>query len=216
MTTTSSTPSNNQVDKLEERLRASARKSGTTEETFQAALGFPGTGLEDEIAAIIRKYANKARGIITAVAAVLTGLIPEGWKVNVKDGVPQDFPEGETELANVDYVCPLRQGDGDWISYDTMKQRAKELGAIGSLGYAAELLKAQEEGKEIFPVESRGKHYFIMVLTELLDGRGRRRVAFFYWDELSQRWVLIFCWGDNSFDGRARLLVPREKKPSVA
>ena len=157
MTTTPSTPSNNQVGKLEERLRASARKSGTTEEHFQGALGFPGTGLEDEIAAVIRKYANKVRGIVIPGSASSTGLIRTGWSVNVKDGVPQDLPEGETELANVDYVCPLGKDDGDWISYDTMMQRATKLGAIGSLGYAAELLNAQKEGKEIFPVESRGK-----------------------------------------------------------
>jgi len=53
-----------------------------------------------------------------------------------------------------------------------MLQRAVEQKAVGSLGYAAELLKAQKQGKEIFPVESRGKHYFIMPRTRLLDRHG--------------------------------------------
>jgi hypothetical protein len=130
--------------------------------------------------------------------------------------LPRRIPEGETELANVDYVCPLGKDDGDWISYDTMMERAAKLGAIGSLGYAAELIKAQKEGKEIFPVESRGKEYFIMPLTELLGDDGNRDVAFFYWFVKSQQWVLDFNWGVNDFFRDGRFLVPREKKPLVA
>ncbi len=211
MTTTPSTPSNNQVGKLEERLRASARKSGTTEEHFQAALGFPGTGLEDDIAAVIRKYANKVRGIVTPVRAEDTGLMPNGYSVYVtKDGVRKDRLEGDVELANVDYICPLRDGDGDYISGEVMLQRSIEMKAIGSLGYAFALLKAQEEGKEIFPVESRGKHYFIMPLTEVLDVSRSRRVAYFNWHERSRRWVLSFPWVDRYYNRRDRFVVPRE------
>jgi hypothetical protein len=213
MTTTSSTPSNNQVGKLEERLRASARKAGITEDHFQAALGFPGTGLENEIAAIIRKYANKVRGIVNAYPAVLTGLIPHGWSVNTKNAVPQDLPEVETELANVDYVCPLKQGDSSYIDYDTMMQRAIELDAIGSLGYAFQLLEAQKQGKEIFPVASRGKHHFIMPRTELFVSNGHRNVAYFFWGSGSEEWICAFLWDGSRFDRNARFLVPREKKP---
>jgi hypothetical protein len=216
MTTTSSTPSNNQVGKLEERLRASARKSGTNEDQFQAALGFPGTGLEDEIAAIIRKYANKARGIVTPVRAEDSGLIPDKWSVYVKGGVRQDFPESEVDLGKLDYSKgPVQDGDGDYVDYDTMMKRAKELRACGSLGLAAALLKQQEEGKEIFPVESRGNHYYIMPLTELEDSFGDRFVACFIWDSELEQWVVDFYWSGNSFSRCVRFVCPREDQPSA-
>jgi hypothetical protein len=70
------------------------------------------------------------------------------------------------------------------------------------------LLKAQEEGKEIFPVKSRGKHYFIMPRTVLLDGRRLRMVACFYWRD--ERWVLDFSWLRGAFRGSARFVRPRE------
>jgi hypothetical protein len=213
MTTTSSTPSNNQVGKLEERLRASARKSGTNEDQFQAALGFSGTGLEDEIAAIIRKYANKARGIVTPVRAEASGLIPDKWSVYVKGGVRQDFPESEVDLGKLDYSKgPVKDGE-DYVNYDTMLERARELHAVGSLGLAADLLKKQEEGKEIFPVESRGNHYYIMPLTELEDSGGDRNVAYFYWISELMQWVVDFSWYDVDFDRYVRFVCPREDQP---
>lgn len=43
----------------------------------------------------------------------------------------------------------------------------------------------------------------------LLDDNSNRNVAYFYWDEKSQRWVLNFNWDDNNFNGNDRLLVPR-------
>ncbi len=203
--------------KLYYRLKTSIKKSGLLIVALQPALEFPGTAMEDDIAAILVKYSKMARGIVTPVRAEDTGLMPQGYSVYLTpQGVRKDRLEGDVELANVDYICPLRDDDGDYIGGEVMLQRSVELKAIGSLGYAFALLKAQEQGKEIFPVESRGKHYFIMPLTELLgDDRGRR-VACFGWHGKSLRWVLFFRWVGGVFARRGRFVVPREKKPSVA
>lgn len=180
---TPSKPSTNQVEKICDRLMVAARKSGVPMAQFQVALGFPGTGLEDDLAAVFVKYAKKAQSIVTPIAAADTGLVPQDWKVR------KDTPEGDVDLAKLDYsACPVR--DDEYVSGETMMKRARKLGAIGSLGFAAELLKAQDEGKEIFPVESRDKHYFIMPLTELRDDDGHGSVAYFHW--VGKRWKLFF------------------------
>jgi hypothetical protein len=203
--------------KLYYRLKTSIQKSGLSIAGLQPALEFPGTAMEDDIAAILVRYSKMARGIVTPIRAEDTGLMPQGYSVYVTpQGVRKDRLEGDVELANVDYICPLRDTDGGSISGEVMLQRAVELKAVGSLGYAAELLKAQEEGKEIFPVESRGKEYFIMPLTELLGDDRSRDVAYFYWFDKSQRWVLSFSWVGFSFPRDVRFLVPREEKSSVA
>ena len=195
-------PYENQIGKVYERLLAAGRKSGIPPSQFQIALGFPGTGLEDEITEVFVKFAKKARGIVTPVAAKDTGLIPQGWKVR------NDKPEGDVDLAKLDYSsCPVRD-DEEYISGETMMKRAKEVNAIGSLDLAADLLKAQDEGKEIFPVESRGVHYFIMPLTELRDDDRGGRVACFPWD--GKRWKLNFNWLDIRFDRDDRFLRRRE------
>ena len=81
--------------------------------------------------------------------------------------------------------------------------------AYGSLGFTAVLLKAQDEGKEIFPVESRGKHYFIMPRTILLDDRQDRGVAYFLWS--GRQWALSFRYlGGYLFGGGGRFVRPRE------
>lgn len=167
---------------------------------------------QDQVVEVVKKLVKKkASGIVTPRRAEETGLIPSGWSVYVTpEGVRKDRPEGDVDLARLDYVCPLRQEDGDWISGETMLQRAVELKAIGSLGFAAGLLKAQEEGKEIFPVKSRDREYFIMPLTELLVGIGDRDVAYFDWGAWSERWVLHFAWVGNHFFRPARFVVPRE------
>ena len=96
-----------------------------------------------------------------------------------------------------------------------MLERAAKEQAIGSLGFAKELLKAQDEGKEIFPVESRGKHYFVMPLTVLLDDDVGLRVAYFRWH--GGRWVLRFFWLDDGFfDSGARLVRVRESAAAAA
>ena len=194
----------NQGDKLRQRIGIALEKSGVPKNLIQVALGHPGTGLEDEFVASIVKYAKKASGIVTPVRAEDSGLIPNGWSVYVRKGVWQDFPEGDVDLAKLDYsACPVHEGK-EYVGSESMMKRARELGAIGSLGFAAELLKAQDEGKEIFPVESRGVHYFIMPLTELRGDVGSGGVAFFHWD--GRRWRLRFDWLGRSFDRRDRFV----------
>lgn len=140
----------------------------------------------------------KLSGIVTPVHAENTGLIPKGWKVS------KDRLEGDVDLAKLDYsTCPVLDNE-EYISGETMLQRAVELGAIGSLGLAAELLKAQDEGKEIFPVESRGQHYFLMPLTELRGGGGSGGVACFGWG--GERWGLGFRLLDYRFCRRDRFV----------
>lgn len=194
------TPSEPQVGKVHERLLAAARKSGVTPQQFQEALGYPGTGLEDELLAVFVRFAKKVSGIITPIRAQDTGLIPNGWTVE------SDNLEGDINLANLDYSsCPVREGES-YVSGDTMLQRAGN--AYGSLGFVAALLKAQDEGKEIFPVESRGKHYFVMPRTILLSDGRRRGVAYFRWG--GERWVLRFGWLVSRFRVHARFVRPRE------
>src|SRR5579864_3314284 len=91
------TPSDPQVGKLHERLLAAARKSGVSPAQFQAALSYPGTELEDEIAASITKFSKRASGIYTPVRAEETGLIPEGYTVE------SDDLEGDINVANLDF-----------------------------------------------------------------------------------------------------------------
>ena len=188
------------------RLKTSIHKTGMSIAELQPALEYPGTDMEDEFAAILVKYSKKVRGIVTPVRAQDTGLIPEGCIVE------KDDLEGDVNLAKVDYsYCPVQTGE-QWVNGPTMFKRAAEKHAVGSLGYAAHLLKAQKEGKEIFPVESRGKEYFIMPRTVLLDRYGNRHVASFYWFGKASEWVLLFFWADTggAFGSDDRFLRPRE------
>jgi hypothetical protein len=173
---------------------------------FQLALAFPGTDLEDDIAASIVKFSKRASGIVTPVRAQDTGLIPEGWTLEAEE------LEGDVELGKVDYsYCPVHEGE-EYVNGTTMLQRAVEQKAVGSLGYAAELLKAQKAGKEIFPVESRGKEYFIMPRTRLLGRDRGRLVAGFRWRDGASEWVLDFAWAGagGGFGSGGRVLRPRE------
>lgn len=192
------TASISQGDKLRERVGIALKQSGVTKKQVQAALEYPGTGLEDEFTAAIVKYAKKMSGIVTPGKAQDTGLVPKGWLVN------RDKPEGDVDLAKLDYsACPVHE-DEEYVSGDTMIKRAIEQKAIGSLGFAAALLQAQNQGKEIFPVKSRGKHYFIMPLTELQDADGRGRVAYFLW--VGERWELHFSRPGPGFGRRDRFV----------
>ena len=200
------TASAQKIDKLHDRLMIAAQKSGIPDAVFQKALEYPGTELEDKIAAFMIEFSKKASGIVTPIAAKDTGLIPQGWKVK-KGG---DRLEGDVDLAKLDYSsCPVRD-DEEYVSGETMMKRAKEVNAIGSVGLAADLLKAQDEGKKVFPVESRGVHYFIMPLTVLQDGGGDVSVAAFYWS--GERWGLDFYWlgSDFRFRRSVRFLRRRE------
>ena len=117
-----------------------------------------------------------------------------------------DNLEGDINLANLDYSSrPVHTGES-YVSGDTMLARAGN--AYGSLGFAAALLKVQDEGKEIFPAESRGKLYFIMPCTILLDGNRGRLVPCFYWHRL--RWALFFNCLDSLWSGLSRFVRPRE------
>ena len=207
-----------QARKLYYRLKKSIQKSKLSIAGLQAALGFPGTAMEEEIAAILLKYTKMAHGIVTPVSAEDTGLIPKGYSVYVTpQGVRKDRLEGDVELGNVEYICPLRDYDGDYIDGEVMLERSVELKAIGSLGYAFALLKAQEQGKEIFPVESRRSlHNINMPLTELLIDKRVRFVAYFSWSEKTQCWVLRFRPVDGRFYRLDRFVVLREEKPKDA
>ncbi len=186
---------------------ASLEQEGFTHDQLQA-IHANAAPYKRELAAIIIAFAHtfvkKLLGIVTPASAESTGLIPKNWAVMVRDGAKQDFPEGDVDLAKLDYsACPVRDGEG-YINGTTMMARAKEAKAIGSLGLAAELLKAQDEGKEIFPVASRGKHYFILPLTELQDGGGHGFVAYFRWS--GERWVLVFAWLGSNFLSAGRFV----------
>jgi hypothetical protein len=186
---------------------ASLEQEGFTHDQLQA-IHANAAPYKRELAAIVIAFAHsfvkKLLGIVSPASAESTGLIPKNWVVMVRNGAKQDFPEGDVDLAKLDYsACPVRDGEG-YINGTKMMERAKEAKAIGSLGLAAELLKAQDEGKEIFPVESRGKYYFIMPLTDLQDVGGRGFVACFNWD--GERWVLDFNWLGGHFDSDDRFV----------
>ena len=205
----------------EEAIReANLEKEGFTHDELQV-IHANAAPYKRELAVIfitaLRTFAKKLLGIVTPVPAEQTGLIPQKWSVMVRDDVKQDSPEGDVDLSQLDYsLCPVRDGE-EYIGGKTMMARAKEdKKVVGSLGLAFDLLRAQDEGKEIFPVESRGKHYFIMPLTELQGGDGRGLVAGFIWSDDKRRWVLYFDWLDNRFNRHDRFVRRSENQPSAA
>ena len=191
------TPSDQQVGKLCDRILSAVRKSGVNRKYFQDDLAYSGTELEDELVGVIVRFTKKVKGIITPVRAQDTGLIPNGYTVK------SDNLEGDVKFANLDYSsCPFRKGDY-YVDGDKMLERAGN--AYGSLGFAAALLKAQEEGKEIFPVKSRRKHYFIMPRTVLSKiGGDNDIVAYFYWK--GKKWALHYIWLKEHFKGDSRFV----------
>lgn len=202
MENSSLTPSNKQVGKLYDRLLVAARKSGFSIEGFQAELARHGTELEDQLLAILVSFFKKLLDIVTPPKAQDTGLVPADWKV-----ISDDL-ETEINLANIDYsYCPV-QGDEPYINGDTLPQRAKEVKAIGSLGFAKLVLDAQAQGKDIIPPKLQGKVYIVCSRTVLQDGDGHQRVVDLYWD--SKRWALIFNRLDTYFSHNSRLPRSRE------
>ncbi|MFA6306632.1 MAG: hypothetical protein WCV70_01965 [Patescibacteria group bacterium] len=150
----------------------------------------------------VLRAGKSVSGVIAPLKAQDTGLVHKGWSVE------SDNPEGKINLVNLDYsFCPV-QKDQPFISSSTMFRLADEVQAYGSLGLAAILLKEQAEGKEIFPVESRDEHYFIMPRTILLNGDRRRGVVYFYWN--CRLWALNIHWLDDVFDGDDRFIRLRE------
>lgn len=200
LTPSVNSPSDMQIEKLHERLLSATSKSGVTPQQFYAALAYPGVELEDGLLAVIVRFAKKASGIIVApISAEDTGLVPNDWEVE------SDDLEGEINLAAMDYHFSVR-GDTSYIvnGYTVLQEAGN---AYGSLGFAAVLLKAQDEGKEIFPVASRNKHYFFMPRTILLDDRRGRYIAYFDW--IGGRWALDFHLLDDHLFGRGRFVRPR-------
>ena len=145
-------------------------------------------------------FALKEAGFFTTVAAQKTGHVPPGWTVK------SDSLEGEINLNNLDYSsCALCEGD-ELVDGATMLERAGD--AYGSLGFASVLLEAQGEGKEIFPVESRGKHYFLMPRTILLNENEKPFVACFLWG--GKDWNLYYSPLSSDFGDSDRFVRPRQ------
>lgn len=199
-------PTEEQIEKLCAKVRAAARKSRLTSQHFQNGLGYPGTGLEDEILATVVRFAKRVSGIFTPLPAQETGLVPEGWDV-VSDNL-----ETEIDVTMLDFTSRPLQEDEEWIGIVTMIERIGN--AYGSLGFAKLMLDAQEEGRDIIPVKRRGLVY-ILPRTILRDRMGARGVGFLGWDLL---WALDFTslhssWRDYNFHRNARFVRPR--KPTL-
>ncbi len=87
--------------------------------------------------------------IVRPLRAQDTGLLAKGHQILTDD------LESSVNLANLDFsYCPVR-GDENSIDSDTMFKRAKEVGAIGSLGLGKLVLDAEKEGKNIIPPDLR-------------------------------------------------------------
>ena len=130
--------------------------------------------------------ASKPEGIIKPICAKDTKIFsgqPKGW------GILKDRPERSVNLADLDYSFRLNAGLHTAV---LMHQLFHAKNVCGSLGFAEALLKAQNEGKEIFPPESRGKHEFIMTHTILLDEFSATNVAYFIYGHESKKWLLKF------------------------
>lgn len=108
-------------------LRPMMSKMNITPQHWQDGVIENGGEFQDLVASAIKKLVKKVSGIVTPRRAEDTGLISSGWKVNVtKEGVRKDKLEGDVDLGKVEYVCPLNETDGDWISYDTMMEQGHQ------------------------------------------------------------------------------------------
>jgi hypothetical protein len=192
-------PRNKQGRKLYYRVLTAAKKSGRSVAELQPALEQPGTGMDDELAAVLVKYSKRALGIYTPVRAHYTGLVPDGYAVE------SDDLEGDVNVANLDFnTCLVREGDGDWMRGDPMRVRAKEVQAIGSLGFGKIVLDAQKEGKNIIPIELRDKAYIILPRTVLRDRDCVRYAACLDW--ISSQWVPSIDRLDQDFSRGGRFV----------
>lgn len=126
---------------------------------------------------------------IKPLAAMETGLVPKGWTVE------SDDLEGDIDPTKLDFGYSPCGEDESSISGDTMLKRTKATAnTIGSLGFGADVLKAQKEGKDIIPPELKGKKYIILPKTILRDDDGSRRVGCLLGG--GGQWVLPFLWID--------------------
>ena|GEM_PF-5308265 len=157
------TASNNQADKLTERISIALRKSGVSKVQAQLALRYPGTEMEDEMVATIIKFYRMAAGIGVPLRAEDTGLVPNDWTVYSEE------LEGEINLAKLDFgYSPFPPGRSS-ISGNVMLKCAEEAGAIGSLGFARIAIDAEKRGEHIIPPEFHGERYIILPRTVLRE-----------------------------------------------
>ncbi|MDP2709474.1 MAG: hypothetical protein Q8O93_05565 [bacterium] len=203
LTPSVNTPTDSQIGKLHERLLSAARKSGVSSKHFQAALAHPGTELEDKLLDVIVQFAEKVNHFVTPVSAINTGLVPDGWKI-----VSDDL-EGNISLDNLDYSISPPERCVETAKGTILSRHADT--AYGSLGLAAILLKKQEEGKEIFPVESRGVYFFVMPRTILLKSYKEEFISFFRWEDESKKWIHDYTELSVSFGhGLFKYICPRK------
>lgn len=201
---------NARVTNLCKRLVTAARKAkvplGILEDELMKTLASLGAETSGSITEL-------ATGMVVPVRAEDTGLVPKGWSVYRKNTIPQDFLERSINFARLSYGTCLAQGGKPFVKGAAMLDRAISTNAYGSLGFAALLLKAQRERKEIFPKESRQERCYIMPRTILIDIEGFLRVGVFLWRR--RKWALEFRRVDNPFDCHDWFVCARGKSRSA-
>lgn len=184
LTPSTPAPTEEQIQKLCDKIRAAVRRSRLTSQHFQNGLAYPGTSLEDEILTSVVRFSKKASGIFNPVAAIETGLVPRALTVK------SDDLEGDIDLTRLDFFsCPVREKE-PWNKGITMMERAKTAQAIGSLGFAKLVLDAQAEGKDIIPAELRGN--LIILPRTILDSDNQDRDTIGYMTVHGGRWEM-YC-----------------------
>ncbi len=141
--------------------------------------------------------------IVRPLRAQDTGLVPEGWTVEADD------LEGEIDLTKLDFSLPVIRDGEIWVNGDTVRKRAAEAKAYGSLGFAYELLKAENEGKNVFPVVPIGKHYFLVFPRTVLRDRNGIRVMHSI-NFHNRRWGIDPYLMGGRFRDFARFICPRK------
>jgi hypothetical protein len=201
------TASENQGDKLRQRIGIALEKSGVAKDKIQRALEFPGTALEDEIVATIIKFSKQVSGIITPVSAIETGFVPNGWSLI------SDELEGDVDTTKLDFNFAPCNKIGSSISGDVMLERCIATpNIIGSLGFAAEVLNAQEVGRDIIPSKLKDRKCVIFPKTILRDIYGDRRVACLDVGTSGQ-WKLLYESIGNEFRfNYSKYVVPRVRE----
>lgn len=111
--------------------------------------------------------------IVRPLKALETGLIPQGYTID------RDRVEAETNISKVRLVSLLKKGE-IIIMGDKIIQRADELKAIGSLGFAAEVLRDRALGQCLInrmeKTNSEQSHVTIYFPLTILKDENERRV----------------------------------------
>ncbi len=200
LTPSQARPAEAKIDKLCDRVRAAARKSGIPDDRFQLGLEVPGTGLEDDILKVLTSYIRKASSLVVPSRAQDTGLVPEGW------AVWSDEVENDVCLAQLDFCYSPCAWNEEYIYHDAMLERVKAAKTLGSLGLAKIILDEQKAGRQIIPVKLQGKKTILFPKTIIVHAGGDHCLASMPWYE--GKWYLEFIWLDNSFN--SSMVVPRE------